>query len=704
LRFRYRALLFCPFLAGASLSGPGAVRAAETEILRRILIIYDGTEESHDPRRTAFHKTGEMPLHYLGLDTRWWDADRGIPGEEELAGTRGLLLVFGDGKLAAADRFASFIVRELGRGKKILFLGGFGFLEDRSGFPVPEGILGKLRKLTGLTWGWEGGPLPRRWRISGKDRRLVDFERPYRALRPSVFAVSSSGENEVALSVVPAENPGIESDLIVFGRWGAFAASEAVFDTGGGDYTFWRVDPFLFYKKAFGLSDEPAFDTTTLNGERIFFSHIDGDGLLNVSEVRYQALSGEIIRDRILRKFRFPFSVSFIVAHFDPGLVPVPSIPHHRAVAESILSLPNVEPASHTFSHPFNWRLAASEDAAGKDPEKKYTLKVRGYERTSLQREIDYSIAYVDLLSPRGKDARLFLWSGDCLPTEEAVRRTWRIHLWNMNGGDTRFDALNPTLTMVSPLYGQIGDVWQCYTGQANENIYTSLWTGPFWGFGYVTETFERTGAPRRLKPVNVYYHFYIGEKRAALRSLEEIFKWCEHRELCPIFGSEYVRIVQGFRTGRIGRVGEEAYRVHDNGFCRTVRFDGGGKVVDMLLSEGVLGWRRVGDRLYVALDEGPSHLICLGERSRGVFLERANVILSRVRMTEKRIAFRARIFLPAEVRFGGLLPGSVFDLLLDRSPAGSFVVDERGFLGVSFDGPVGGEREVSLVRREEKR
>ena len=349
----------------------------ETEILRRILIIYDGTEESRDPRRTAFHKTGEMPLHYLGLDTKWWDADRGVPGEEELEGVRGLLLVFGDGKLRGAERFASFVAEQLKRGKRILFLGGFGFLENRSGYPISDRTQSEIKKLTGLTWGWEEGPLPKRWRVTKRDRRLLDFERPYRALKPSVFVVSKARDSEVSLSVSALENPRVESDLIVFGRWGAFAASEAVFDTGGGDYTFWRVDPFLFYKKAFGLNDEPAFDTTTLNGNRIFFSHIDGDGLLNVSEVRYQALSGEIIRDRILRRYRFPFSVSFIVAHFDPGLVPEASIPHHRAVAESILSLPNVEPASHTFSHPFNWRLAAADDTASKDPEKKYTLKIK---------------------------------------------------------------------------------------------------------------------------------------------------------------------------------------------------------------------------------------------------------------------------------------------------------------------------------------
>jgi hypothetical protein len=35
----------------------------------------------------------------------------------------------------------------------------------------------------------------------------------------------------------------------------------------------------------------------------------------------------------------------------------------------------------------------------------------------------------------------------------------------------------------------------------ANENIYTNLWTGPFWGQRRVVQTFERTGSPAGCGP-----------------------------------------------------------------------------------------------------------------------------------------------------------------------------------------------------------
>ena len=52
-----------------------------------------------------------------------------------------------------------------------------------------------------------------------------------------------------------------------------------------------------------------------------------------------------------------------------------------------------------------------------------------------------------------------------------------------------------------------------------NENVYTNDWTGPFYGFRDVIDTFRMTGEPRRLKPINLYYHTYSASKVAALKA-----------------------------------------------------------------------------------------------------------------------------------------------------------------------------------------
>lgn len=47
-------------------------------------------------------------------------------------------------------------------------------------------------------------------------------------------------------------------------------------------------------------------------------------------------------------------------------------------------------------------------------------------------------------------------------------------------------------------------------------------WT--FYGFERVIETFEFTETPRRLKPINIYFHTYLTTKLAGMRSLDKVF------------------------------------------------------------------------------------------------------------------------------------------------------------------------------------
>ena len=57
---------------------------AEKEISRHVIILFDGSEGTADPRETSFHQFAEAPLHYLGLDTRWCDVNQGLPEESDL--------------------------------------------------------------------------------------------------------------------------------------------------------------------------------------------------------------------------------------------------------------------------------------------------------------------------------------------------------------------------------------------------------------------------------------------------------------------------------------------------------------------------------------------------------------------------------------------------------------------------------------------
>jgi hypothetical protein len=346
------------------------------------------------------------------------------------------------------------------------------------------------------------------------------------------------------------------------------------------------------------VEDWPRPDTTTQCGRRIFYSHIDGDGLRNRSEVRKGVSSGQIVLDEILSRYRLPTSVSVVVAEVEPTLL---GSPEFHELARAIYRLPTVEAGSHSYTHPLDWERRT----------RSFTLASIPY---SVETETAGSIRYIEeRLLPAGKRVRLFQWSGSTRVSEDAIAILARLGVPNINGGDTLRDREWPSYTRVAPLMRQVGRQWQTYTSAANENLYTNLWTGPFYGFRHVVETFENTEKPRRVAPVNVYYHFYSAERVAALASLRYVHDWVERQPLARLFTSEYLAIVEGFRTARIARAAP-GWRVWDHGALRTVRFDGTRASVDLARSRGVLGFVHHQGALYVHLAGPEPALIVLGD------------------------------------------------------------------------------------------
>src|SRR5581483_8431380 len=183
----------------------------------------------------------------------------------------------------------------------------------------------------------------------------------------------------------------------------------------------WVVQPIEFLRRALALPPMPVPDVTTENGRRLMLVHIDGDGFVNRAEFAGTPFSGEVLFRDILQKYHIPHSVSVIEGEIAPnGLYPKDS-PQLEAIARKIFALPNVEIASHTFTHPFRW----SPQAQTADP-LAYHLDVPGY-TFNLEAEIGGSIQYIDTrLAPPGKRTKVLFWSGDTNPGTEAVGLTYR--------------------------------------------------------------------------------------------------------------------------------------------------------------------------------------------------------------------------------------------------------------------------------------
>lgn len=374
-------------------------------------------------------------------------------------------------------------------------------------------------------------------------------------------------------------------------------------------------------QRALGDLAAPAPDTTTREGRRIFLSHIDGDGFSNFSRVEPGRRSAEIIRDRILKKYPLPVTVAIIEAELRAFILTqrAEDAPALEAIAREIFSLPNVEIASHTFSHPFFW-IEGDRTAAFYD-EQNLDLK-QAYDKLDLVREIEGSVKYInETLAPPGRPVRVFLWSGNCRPPPEALALTRRLGLENLNGGDTLVTARNRTLGAIAPRAMPWGDELQIFAPNQNENVYTNNWRGPLFGnFFQVIETFGLTETPRRLKPVNVYFHFYSGDYAASLRALEMIYDWTMAQPLHAVTVSHYARIVRDARDTVVFAAGSDRWIVVNRGDSRTLRLPAGlAARVDLPRSAGVTGWTVEGDQAFVHTDGSPTVTLALAPLAAAV-------------------------------------------------------------------------------------
>jgi len=173
-----------------------------------------------------------------------------------------------------------------------------------------------------------------------------------------------------------------------------------------------------------------------------------------------------------------------------------------------------------------------------------HKLNVPGY-AFNLDTEITGSLNYInEKLMPLGKKARIFQWTGNCVPGEDAVHLAYQAGALNINGGDTIITNSDPTLTAVAPLGLARGEWFQVFAPNQNENVYTNLWTENFFGYRRVLETFRLTDLPRRLKPVDIYYHFYSATKEASLNALKQVHDWAIGQRLFAIYSSDYIEKV----------------------------------------------------------------------------------------------------------------------------------------------------------------
>ncbi len=419
------------------------------------------------------------------------------------------------------------------------------------------------------------------------------------------------------------------------------ALSPYLLTDNGLGYREWLVDPFVLVNGALKLEPRLIPDATTENGRRILTSHVDGDGFASRAEMPGTPYSGEVIQKAIFERYAIPHTVSIVEGETGAeGLYPWLS-PELETIAQSIFRLPNVEIASHSYSHPFFWQPGKS-GVSEKDTLYGYHLPIKGY-AFSLRREIIGSIDYINQrLAPPDKRVKVFLWSGDARPGCEAIALTKEAGVMNMNGGNSYLTATFSSLTGLSPQGRPTSAGWQIYAPIMNENVYTNEWTGPFYGYCKVKDTFRLSESPRRIKPIAVYWHFYSGTLPASLDALEQVYDWALMQQPFPLYISEYIPRIEGFYNTVITRRSDGRWQVRNASALRTLRADPALGWPDPACSENLAGFRDLPQGRYLHLS-APAASICFShQRPNAVYLDEANATIDHWRyLNAQKVALR---------------------------------------------------------------
>ncbi len=657
---RISALGVIPYVTNSRLSllGVGRVRVMP----RKILMLYSGPM---DAQHTSLNWYAAMPLNYLGYSTRIQNVAAGLPHGTLAGRYAGIVTWFEDDHIPKADAVYRFLRRQMREGVPVAILGNFGFPVDAA----------HLRPL-GLSVGRVPNGLTRN-HVAASDARYMGFEARPAPAAPDDFLPLTLRQGHALLTLRAAQGP-IE-DTVGLTPWGGYALAPdvvanlgAVSRGGHGAPAAWVLNPFRFFRKALRLPAMPVPDTTTESGRRLLMAQIDGDGFANKTWIyRYRGqYAAQVILSQILDEYRIPTSASFIVSYFTrDGLFPKQA-PQLTAIARRIAALPWVEVASHTFSHPFDWPALEHDPALmghKGDMRYGYALKVPGYTRFSAHKEIVWADHWIDThIAPPGKHVSLIQWSGNCDPDARVLALSYSAHVLNINGGGATETDADPFVTKVRGLGLYKGRDFQVYAPMQDENVYTHGWKSPYY-YGYirVIQTFKLTDTPRRLKPLDIYYHFYSGARIAGLRALRRVIVWALHQRTDPIFPSHFARIAVDFGHAVVAR-GAQGWIVHDAGAVREWRIPARLGYPRLDADSGVVGFDRHGAVRYIHVvppSPGQAVRIRLTRiRPHKPYLHDANATVTSASRRGADLAFALRGNAPLSFRLGNTVDCRVTD------------------------------------------
>ncbi|OYW31346.1 MAG: hypothetical protein B7Z47_01370 [Chthoniobacter sp. 12-60-6] len=350
----------------------------------------------------------------------------------------------------------------------------------------------------------------------------------------------------------------------------------------------------------------PVPDTTTREGRRVFYSHIDSTGFSTPSTLPGFPLCSEVMRDRILDRYLLPVTVSVCEADMRAWLPgqQASEVERLEHVARSIFEMPQVQAASNSFSRPSQW--TAGTDITSTLNDRAQTT------RHDMQREIAGSMSYVHRrLLPLGKEVSLMLWPANATPTAEALRYCQAMKVENL-----------PATTSVSP---------------------------------NATASFN----PTRMEPLAIRCSFADVRTERGIAALEKTFEACAGEPLHAMTAAAYAATLRDARHTRILRAAADHWIVLNAGECRTLRMPAAAGLPDMARCLGVSGYTVDQGQLYIhTMGTARTELVLTKDKpAQHIHLAECSTSVEFLELTSRRATFQVRNLCPVQVVMGGFEP-----------------------------------------------
>lgn len=590
------------------------------QIPRDVILIYD-SKMYPDKTFSQAHRVFSLPIEYLGYRPKILDINNGLPEIDEKTHA----VIFTNHEIKNLKPFKEWLNDTINKKVKLIFLGD-------AIFKTNEEIL----KILGIKVSKYNSNKKEPFKINKRDEcSFFEIEPGY--VNTDIL-INPSNSQEV-ISFTNSSNQIHVAAAIT--NWGGYIKDEVlvkrIFDK-----ELLVINPFCFFKKIFRKI--PALDLTTENGMRVLFVHIDGDGFTSLYENSTDNnYASEILLKEILTKYKIPHSVSIIRGEIDNPKLNEKEKEKFKEISREIFKLNHVEAANHSYSHPLKW-IHSKNINEYEHTEQIYNIDIPGYTFNLLEETIKTN-QWIEEHLLENKKVKLFFWTGDCIIPYNALKILYDNDILNINGGYTSATKSKPFLYLIGPHAIERNGLYQIYAAQTNENFYTNSWSFPLWGFEKVLETQEITDKPLRLKPINIYYHFYSASKYESLNALKKVYEQSLNKEIIPKFTSEYIKIVLDFYKSEIFNYKDE-WIIASEGHIKTIRTE------ELLpeINENVCGYRKINTNNYIHLCKNPPYKINLKEKMPNeLFLESSNADIDVFQKTANGYKIKLKGYVPVK-------------------------------------------------------